>query len=83
MAADHEDAAEKHAVTPGAIRPARELLGDLLMEMNRPKEALTAYRQVLIVAPRRRNALKGAAEATQMECLANLRSSFQIPVPAD
>ena len=66
MAADHEDASEKHAVTPGAIRPARELLGDLLMEMNRPKEALTAYRQVLIVAPGRRNALKGAAEATQM-----------------
>ncbi len=66
MAADHEDAAEKHAVTPGAIRPARELLGDLLMEMNRPKEALTAYRQVLVVAPGRRNALKGAAEAARM-----------------
>src|SRR2546430_16566369 len=30
MAADHEDAREKHAVTPGAIRPARELFGDLL-----------------------------------------------------
>ena len=66
MAADHEDAAEKHAVTPGAIRPARELFGDLLMEMNRPKEALTAYRQVLITAPGRRNALKGAADAAQM-----------------
>ena len=65
MATDHEDAAEKHAVTPGATRPARELLGDLLMEMNRPKEALTAYRQVLIVAPGRRNALKGAAEAAR------------------
>jgi tetratricopeptide (TPR) repeat protein len=63
MAADHEDAAEKHSVTPGAIRPARELLGDLLMEMHQPKEALIAYRQVLSVAPGRRNALKGAAEA--------------------
>jgi tetratricopeptide (TPR) repeat protein len=63
MAADHEDAAEKHSVTPGAVRPARELLGDLLMEMHEPKEALRAYRQVLTVAPGRRNALRGAAEA--------------------
>jgi len=47
MAADHEDVAEKHAVTPGVVRPARELLGDLLMEMHQPKQALTAYRQVL------------------------------------
>jgi len=63
MAADHEDAAEKHSVTPGAVRPARELLGDLLMEMHEPKEALRAYRQVLTVAPERRNALRGVAEA--------------------
>jgi tetratricopeptide (TPR) repeat protein len=63
IAADHEDAAEKHPVTPGAVRPARELLGDLLMEMGQPKEALRAYRQVLTVAPGRRNALSGAAEA--------------------
>ena len=66
MAADHEDAAQKHPVTPGAVRPARELLGDLLMEMHQPKEALTAYRQVLTVAPGRRNAINGAAEAERM-----------------
>jgi len=63
MAADHEDAAEKHSVTPGAVLPARELLGDLLIEMHEPKEARRAYLQVLTVAPGRRNALKGAAEA--------------------
>ena len=66
MAADHEDAAEKHPVTPGAVRPARELLGDLLMEMHQPKEALVAYQKVLAVAPGRRNAVGGAAEATRM-----------------
>jgi len=44
-------------------RPARELLGDLLMEMHEPKKALMAYRQVLSVAPGRRNAAKGVAEA--------------------
>jgi tetratricopeptide (TPR) repeat protein len=65
IAADHEDAAEKHPVTPGAIRPARELLGDLLMELHEPTEALRAYRQVLTLAPGRRNALRGAAEAEQ------------------
>src|SRR3989441_464743 len=66
MAADHEDAAEKHPVTPGAVRPARELLGDLLMAMHQPKEALVAYQKVLALAPGRRNAVGGAAEATRM-----------------
>jgi len=66
IAADHEDAFEKHAVTPGPVRPARELLGDLLMEMSQPKEALDAYQKVLAVAPGRRNALTGAADAARM-----------------
>ena len=66
MAAEHEDATEKHSVTPGAIRPARELLGDLLMEMHQPKEALAAYEKVLGLAPGRRNAMQGAAEARRL-----------------
>ena len=70
MAADQEDAAEKHPVTPGAVLPARELLGDLLMEMQQPKAALAAYEMVLKVAPRRRNALKGAVEAAKLSKLA-------------
>jgi tetratricopeptide (TPR) repeat protein len=73
MAAAHEDASEKHAVTPGAIRPARELLGDLLMEMHQPKEALTAYRQVLTVAPGRKKAVKGAADAAQLAMSSKFR----------
>ncbi|MCA1561863.1 MAG: hypothetical protein LC804_16890, partial [Acidobacteria bacterium] len=36
-AADVEDRAEKHT-TPGRIVPARELLGDMLLELNRPAE---------------------------------------------
>jgi tetratricopeptide (TPR) repeat protein len=78
MAADHEDATEKHAVTPGAVRPARELLGDLLMEMHQPKEALLAYQKVLEVAPGRRNAASGAAEAARM---AGMSSKLQ-EIPA-
>src|SRR5260370_1793443 len=39
-AADVEDRNEKHIVTPGRILPARELLGDMLLELKRPAEAL-------------------------------------------
>src|SRR5215472_5027544 len=35
-AADLEDASDKHPVTPGSIVPARELLGDMLLEANQP-----------------------------------------------
>jgi hypothetical protein len=77
LAADHEDATEKHSVTPGVIRPARELLGDLLMEMHEPKEALAAYQKVLTVAPGRRNAMVGAAEAARLAS----KSSNIIEIP--
>jgi tetratricopeptide (TPR) repeat protein len=66
VAADHEDATEKHPVTPGAVRPARELLGDLLLELHEPKEALQAYQKVLEGAPGRRNATKGAEKASRL-----------------
>ena len=36
QAADIEDKNEKHIVTPGRLLPARELLGDMLMELKRP-----------------------------------------------
>jgi len=71
MAAEQEDATEKHPVTPGAIRPARELLGDLLLEMNQAKEALTAYREVLRVAPGRRRAVEGTAEAVRLAAMSS------------
>jgi tetratricopeptide (TPR) repeat protein len=63
-AADLEDGTEKHPVTPGAVLPARELLGDLLMEMNKPKDALVAYESDLKTQPRRFNGLYGAAVAS-------------------
>jgi tetratricopeptide (TPR) repeat protein len=62
-AADEEDLSIKPAVTPGALLPARELLADMLLEMKRPDDALTEYDAVLAVAPNRRNALAGRAEA--------------------
>nr|MDQ6873383.1 hypothetical protein [Gemmatimonadota bacterium] len=55
-----EDATEKSAVTPGPLTPARELLGDMLMELDRPVEARAEYRETLKKEPNRRHSLRGA-----------------------
>jgi len=63
--ADLEDTVEKHPVTPGPLLPARELLGDLLLELERPDEALAAYEGVLETERRRARTLYGAARAAE------------------
>ena len=65
-AADLDDATDKHPVTPGAILPAREQLGELLLELRRPAEALHEYRASLERAPRRLAGLYGAARAAKL-----------------
>lgn len=62
-AADREDATEKSAVTPGPLAPARELLGDMLLMLNRPTEALAEYRKALEREPNRYRTLEGARKA--------------------
>ena len=62
-AAALEDSTEKRPVTPGAVLPARELLGDMLLETRHPVEALAEYEAVLRDSPRRFNALAGASRA--------------------
>jgi tetratricopeptide (TPR) repeat protein len=64
-AADLEDATEKHPVTPGPIVPARELLGEMLLEMKRPSQAVTEFEAVLERSPNRLRALYGAARAAR------------------
>lgn len=64
-AADLEDKTEKHPVTPGEVIPARELLGDMLLQMDRPSEALTAYEADLKKNRNRFNGLYGAAVAAE------------------
>lgn len=64
-AAALEGSVEKHPVTPGPILPARELEGDLLMELGRPADAFAAYQATLDVEPRRARALAGAARAAE------------------
>jgi hypothetical protein len=63
VAADHEDAIDKHPVTPGALLPVREMLADLLLGNSAPANALKEYEAVLKTAPRRFNATAGAAKA--------------------
>ena len=58
-AADLEDRIDKHPVTPGALLPAREQLGDLFLEVGRKGEAAVAYQTVLETSPARRNSMRG------------------------
>ena len=64
-AADREDATDKSAVTPGPIKPARELLGEMLLQLNRPAEALAAFEATLQREPNRFRATYGAARAAE------------------
>jgi hypothetical protein len=64
-AADAEDATEKHPVTPGVPKPARELYGVMLLERGMPKEALAAFEATLKKEPNRLGAYAGAATAAQ------------------
>lgn len=62
-AADMEDATEKSPVTPGEVIPARELLGDMLMQIGHHLKALEAYQEDLKKHPNRFNGLYGAGLA--------------------
>jgi tetratricopeptide (TPR) repeat protein len=62
-AADMEDASEKSAISPGRILPARELLGDMLLESGRSDDALAAYEASQVKDPKRLRGLYGAGRA--------------------
>jgi hypothetical protein len=64
-AADMEDRIGKHPKTPGEVLPARELLGDMLLALNKPEEALKAYQIDLESHPNRFNGIYGAAIASK------------------
>ena len=59
-AAEVEDSMEKDPVTPGAVMPSRELLGDMLVLNQDYSKALIAYEKTLEMAPNRLNSLLGA-----------------------
>lgn len=65
-AADLEESGEKHPVTPGALQPPFEALGDLLIKLGRPGDALEAYEASDNIWPGRLNTLTGAAVSARM-----------------
>jgi tetratricopeptide (TPR) repeat protein len=65
-AVELEDTADKHPVTPGYVAPARHLLGEMLLELKQPKEALATYEELLASEPNRFVALYGAARAAEL-----------------
>jgi len=62
-AADLEDKSEKAAVSPGRLVPARELLGDMLLESGQSAPALAEYERSQVRDPNRFRSLYGAGEA--------------------
>ena len=75
-AAELEESMDKHAVTPGAIIPAREMLAELLLLHHRADESLVEYQAVLKIAPNRFNALYGAASAAEASGNAALANQY-------
>jgi tetratricopeptide (TPR) repeat protein len=65
QAADREDASEKHAVTPGPVLPAREILAASLLERGDAAGALREFETVLRKEPNRLRAMNGAKVAAE------------------
>ena len=64
-AADAEDKTEKHIVTPGPLVPAREMLGELLLETGNAAGAYQEFTKTLQREPNRRRSLQGAAASAE------------------
>ncbi|MBV8850654.1 MAG: hypothetical protein JOZ16_13835, partial [Methylobacteriaceae bacterium] len=65
-AADMDDAREKSINLENKLLPMREVLGELFLALNRPREAADAFAQSLQTAPNRFRSFAGAAWAARM-----------------
>ena len=65
-AVDIEDALDKNPITPGEILPANEQMGDLMLDLNRPKDALQFYNKSLLSSPNRLNSFYGGFKAASL-----------------
>jgi hypothetical protein len=75
-AAELEDGTEKSAITPGPLAPARELLAEMLLLMNEPRQALGQFEATLKKEPRRFRSLYGAAHAAQLSGLPDISRRY-------
>lgn len=64
-AVELSESMDKHPVTPGDVIPARALLGDMLQEAGKPKEAQAEFEKLLDREPGRFLALYGAGRAAE------------------
>ena len=64
-AAESEEASDKHPVTPGNVVPSRELLGEMLMVLNQPAQAVVEFERSLVRDPNRFWSILGAARAAE------------------
>ena len=64
-AADQEDRTDKAAISPGPIAPAREMLGEMLLDAGSAKEALAAFEATMKKEPNRFRGAYGAARAAE------------------
>jgi tetratricopeptide (TPR) repeat protein len=64
-AADLDGTMDKDPVTPSSVLPARELLADLLLELNQPAAAMTEYKEMLRTDPNRFRSILGEARAAK------------------
>ncbi|MBR0939503.1 hypothetical protein [Bradyrhizobium jicamae] len=77
-AVDLDATMDKHPATPSSVLPARELLGDLLLDLNQPAAALMEYRAMLSTDPNRFRSLLGEARAAkQMGDAVTARDAYQ------
>jgi tetratricopeptide (TPR) repeat protein len=65
-AADREDRTEEHIMMPGRVIPVREMLGELLLDLNRPLAALAAFEESQRGDPNRFRNVYGAARAAEL-----------------
>ena len=63
QSADRQDASEKATVTPGHLAPSRELLGEMLLELDQPAQALKEFEASAADNPNRFRGISGAALA--------------------
>ena len=69
---------DKHPATPSPVLPARELLADMLLELNQPGTAPVEYKEMLRTDPNRlRNILGEARAAKQSGDAAAARDAYQ------
>lgn len=65
-AADQEDQTDKSAISPGPLAPAREQLGEMLLEASRPAEALKEFEATMKKEPNRFRGVYGGARAAEL-----------------